>query len=116
MSSGRLRGVVSVLTALAMLLVTGPGSPRLLLAAEGQTAAEAKYSSYVEVKPGALNGQVLYPDGKTPATKVPVRVWSVAQKTFVHQTTTDEKGTYKLPKLEPGPYLVIFGDTLSRLR
>lgn len=111
--SGRGRAVVSVLTALAMLLVSGPGSPRLLLAAEGQTAAAVKYSQYIEVKPGELKGQVLYPDGKTPAAKVPVRVWSVDQKKFVQETTTDEKGNYTLAALKPGRYLVIFGDRVS---
>ncbi len=113
MRSRRGRGALSVLTALAMLLVTGTGSPRLLLAVEGETAAEVKYSSYLEVKPGELKGQVLYPEGKTPAAKVPVRVWSVEEKKFVHQTTTDEKGNYKLPALKPGRYLVIFGDRVS---
>lgn len=111
--SRRARGAVSVVTALAVLLVAGPGSPRLLLAAEGGTAATVKYSQYLQIRPGELRGQVLYPDGKTPAAKVPVRVWSVEAKKFVYQSTTDEKGRYRLPKLAPGRYLVIFGDRMS---
>lgn len=110
---GRVRGVVSVVVAVALLLVGGPGSPRVLLAAEGGTAAEVTYSRYLEVKPGELGGQVLYPDGRTPAAKVPVRVWSVQEKKFVYQTTTDEKGHYTVPKLAPGRYLVLFGDRVS---
>ena len=113
MKSRRGRMVVSVLTVLTMLLVSGPGSSRLLMAAEGETGAAVKYVRYLEVKPGELRGQVLYPDGKTPAAKVSVRVWSVEQKKFVHETVTDEKGNYTLPRLAAGRYLVVFGDRVS---
>ena len=113
MMGRRGRGVVSVLTVVALLVALGPVSPRVLLAQEGQTGATVRYSQFLSVKPGPLSGRVLYPDGKTPAAKAPVRVWSVDQKKFVHQTTTDEKGNYKFPALKPGRYLVIFGDRVS---
>lgn len=108
---GRVRGVVSVVLVVALVWVGGPlGGGRLW--AQGSTA-EVSYSQYLEMAPGELGGQVLYPDGKTPAVRVPVRVWSVQEKRFVYQTATDEKGTYKLPRLVPGRYLVLFGDRVS---
>ncbi len=113
MSRSRLSLLVRLLMVLGMLLVSGPGSRGVLSAAEGESAATVKYSQYLEVKPGELKGQVLYPDGKTPAAKVPVRVWSVKEKKFVHETGTDEKGRYSLPALKEGRYLLIFGDRVS---
>ena len=53
---------------------------------------------------------LLYPDGRTPATNTLVRVWSVEKKRFVCQTLTNQKGRYKLPKLEPGRYISACGD------
>jgi len=108
---GRVRGVVSVVLVVALVWVGGPlGGGRLW--AQGSTAG-VSYSQYLEMAPGELGGQVLYPDGKTPAVRVPVRVWSVQEKRFVYQTATDEKGGYKLPRLVPGRYLVLFGDRVS---
>lgn len=101
---------MSLLTALAVLLAWGPGSQGLLFAADGETPAAVKYASHLEMKPGPLNGQVLYTDGKTPAAKVPVRVWSVKEKKFVYETTTDDEGNYKIPELAEGKYLAVFGD------
>ena len=40
-------------------------------------AGAVKYGQFVTVKPGELTGIVLYPDGKTPAANVAVRVWDV---------------------------------------
>ncbi len=113
MRSGRGRGAVSVLTALALLLVAGLGSPRLLLASEEEGTPAVTYAQYLEIKPGELKGQVLYPDGKTFAAQVAVRVWSPSQKKFIYQATADKKGKYALPTLEPGHYLAIFGDRVT---
>ena len=102
------RKFVAVLAAVALLCsstmgATGPAS-------EAGKAPEVKYSDFLLVKPGAFGGKVLYTDGKTPAAGVAVRVWSTTQEKFVHNTTTDKKGEYKLPKLEAGQYLVVYGD------
>lgn len=113
MRSGRGRGAASVLTALAMLLVAGPGSPRVLLASEEEGTPAVTYAQYLEIKPGELKGQILYPDGKTFAAQVAVRVWNPSQKKFIYQATADKKGKYALPTLEPGHYLAIFGDRVT---
>lgn len=107
------RGLVSVVTAVAVLLVSGPAGPRLLRAAESETVGAVRYSRYLEVKPGELKGRVLYPDGKTPAAEVPVRVWSPAEKKFIYEGKTDKQGNYTLPALKPGRYLLIFGDRVT---
>jgi hypothetical protein len=64
----------------------------------------------LKMSPGGLTGKVLYPDGKTPVAKAPVRVWSVEEKKFICQAVTDDQGAYELPRLEPGCYVVVFGD------
>lgn len=70
----------------------------------------AQPSNVLRIKPGELTGRVLYTDGKTPAAKAPVRVWSVGPKKFVFETLTDPTGAYKIPKLSPGRYVIVFGD------
>jgi hypothetical protein len=113
MTRGGFSLLVRLLMVLGMLLMSGPGSRGVLCAAQGESTATVKYSQYLEVRPGELKGQVLYPDGKTPAATVPVRVWDLSEKSFVHQTSTDEKGQYNLPTLKEGRYLLIFGDRVS---
>lgn len=81
-------------------------------AAEVQTAS-VQYGEFLSVKPGKLRGTVLYSDGKTPAAKVPVRVWSVEHQKLVIETNTDEDGAYELSELADGRYFAIFGDRVS---
>ncbi|MCK4282825.1 MAG: carboxypeptidase regulatory-like domain-containing protein, partial [Candidatus Brocadiae bacterium] len=76
-------------------------------------AGVVKYGQFVTVKPGELTGMVLYPDGKTPAANVAVRVWDVQKGRFVCDLRTDKAGLYKLPKLAPGRYFVVFGDRVN---
>jgi len=75
-----------------------------------QPAPAVAYSQFMSVKPGPLNGLVLYTDGQTPAAQVLVRVWSVEQAKFVLDITTDDKGAYQISELAPGRYFVVFGD------
>ncbi len=97
--------------ALLCILILGPGRTLLAELMAGKVAPEAtEYKQFVVVKPQELKGTVWYPDGKTFAAGVPVRVWSVELKNFVHETDTDENGAYTLPKLAPGRYLVCFAD------
>jgi hypothetical protein len=91
-----------------MLVASGPVRPTILFG-EGEAPA-APYSQSLTIKPGSLTGQVLYPDGETPAANVPIRVWSVVDKKFIYEGTTDEKGMYRIPALGPGQYVVIAGD------
>jgi hypothetical protein len=105
---------VALIALLSGLLST---SGALLLAQEqkpqaqnARDPADISYSQYVHAKPGELTGTVLYADGKTPAAKVPVRLWSTEQGKFTQETSTDEKGAYKLSALAAGRYLVVFGD------
>ncbi len=76
-------------------------------------AGAVKYGQFVTVKPGELTGVVLYPDAKTPAANVAVRVWDVQKGQFVCDLRTDKAGLYKLPKLAPGRYFVVFGDRVN---
>ena len=105
---GQGRKVVAILAAFALLCSSTLGATST--ASEVGKAPEVKYSDFLLVKPGAFGGKVLYTDGKTPAAGVAVRVWSVTEGEFVHNTTTDKKGEYKLPKLEADRYLVVYGD------
>lgn len=106
-------GAVIVMVA-AMLLCSPPRGIRGWLCAQERDGSQqprvVKYSQFATVKPGELTGMVLYPDGKTPAAEVAVRVWHVAKKQFIYEGTTDKKGAYKTSKLTPGRYFVIFGD------
>lgn len=102
------RKFVAVLAAVALVCSSMLGAARA--ASEAAKATEVKYGDFLLVKPGEFSGKVLYTDGKTAAADVPVRVWSTTQKKFVHETTTDKKGEYKLPKLAADKYLVVYGD------
>lgn len=105
---GGVRKWLAMWVVAALIFGCVPQGSGLLYAAEKTNAA--KYSEFLLVKPGAFSGKVLYTDGKTPATQVPVRVWNIAQKKFVQTAATDENGAYKLPELAPGRYFVVFGD------
>ena len=82
----------------------------------GLQAAEppppVNYGQLVTTTSVELKGKVLTPDGKTPVPKMSVRVWSVDQKKFVYHTESDKEGTYGLPKLPAGRYVIVYGDHL----
>ncbi len=84
----------------------------LLCGAQGLStgADDAAQSQVVNSQFQELNGKVLYPDGKTPATNVSVKVERDLDSKIVHETATDDKGAYKLPKLPAGKYKIIYGD------
>jgi len=62
-----------------------------------------------------VRGFVFYADGETPAAGVPVRVWDVESRTFIHEVTTDRNGFYQLPRLESGVYYLTFDWTRIEL-
>ena len=102
---------VVVGVALAFVLTVGPARVLLAELAGGKAAGEAtEHMGFVVVKTQELEGTVSYPDGRTFAREVPVRVWSIQDEDFIHETATDGKGAYKLPDLAPGRYLVCFAD------
>ena len=57
-----------------------------------------------------LGGKIVYAGGKEPAAAANevVTVQSVDQNKVVHETSADKNGDYKLPKLSPGNYSVVF--------
>ncbi len=110
-----MRRVVKCLTlALSLVTVSGFFPPFVTpLSAEDQspaTPSASRYAAFVSVKPGALTGRIAYADGKAPAAKVPVRLWSVEQKKFLHQAATDAQGAFSLPELVAGRYLLVCAD------
>lgn len=102
------RRETTVVVMIAFLLNTLPKVEHLLFAADPPKLTAQK--PVVTSATSELSGKVMYSDAKTPASKVPVRVWSVTEKKFVVQTTTDENGNYTIPKLQPGRYVGVFGD------
>ena len=80
------------------------------------TVAWAHYTVSEETQPHAelipeeIVGIALYPDGETPVSKLPVRVWDVEKKQFTHRSRTAEDGTFRVPKMKPGrSYLFVGG-------
>jgi hypothetical protein len=73
----------------------------------GQAEAKSQYV-VTPIISGEVQGFVFYADGKTPAVEVPVRVYDIARREFIHETMTDEFGYYSLPRLEPGRYFLTF--------
>jgi hypothetical protein len=92
----------------AFLFSSMPEMEHLLMAA-GPVLPPAQSQAVTSASSG-LSGKVTYPEGLAPASKVPVRIWSVQQNKFVFQTTTDANGNYTIPKLQPGRYVGVFGD------
>ena len=66
----------AVIATVATALVTGT--------AWGARSA-GMYSQIVEAE---IKGFVYYTDGKTPAAKVPVRIWDVDERDFIFETET----------------------------
>lgn len=62
-----------------------------------------------------IKGFVFYSDGRTPAAKVPVRVWDIRRRRFVHETETNDAGFYRIPKLGAGSYFLAFDWTRLRM-
>jgi len=108
-----MRGLLRYLAAVALAccILSSSGLP---LPAQEQEARESpasvQYWQSASLKPGLLEGRVLYTDGKTPAVEVPVRVWSAEQEAFTQATLTDQQGAYRLSELVEGRYLVVFAD------
>ncbi len=78
-----------------------------------QAREQFKYGRFLEAKASEFAGKALYPDGKSPASGLAVRVWSVEKKKFVAKAVTAKDGTYKLGKLAAGRYLVVYGDRVT---
>ena len=102
---------MAILLAVALVFSTMPGAGGSLFAAD--KASDVTYAEFLLVKPGALTGKVLYTGGESPAAEVPVRVWSTTQEKFAYNTTTDEKGAYKLPELASDRYVVVYADRVG---
>ncbi|MBA4386572.1 MAG: hypothetical protein C0404_01245 [Verrucomicrobia bacterium] len=66
-------------------------------------------SPQVETTPARTYGVVLYPDGVTPVSDLPIRVWSVERRKMVYRTTTAVDGSFSLPELSAGRCQVFVG-------
>ena len=112
----RVQRWVATVVVVSLVYSSVPGIGDSLFAAEsapGMKATRAELGESMKsitVKPGEFTGKVLYPDGVIRAADAPVRVWSVTEKKFVYETTTDKSGNYKLPALKEGRYFLVFGD------
>ena len=91
-------------------LIAGPVAFAVGLVTAREKALDVKLSRTVELASSEIVGKVGYADGTSVAAQAPVRVWSVAQAAFVHQTTTGADGAYRLPALEQGTYQLVFAD------
>lgn len=83
---------------------------------EAQAVGDADHAlCQARVIQADIKGFVFYADGKTPAAKVPVRVWDVSRREFIFETETNDYGFYQLPHLEPGDYYLTFDWTRLRI-
>jgi hypothetical protein len=96
---------VSVAVVLLASVWYGP-----LAQGEQLESAESASVQTATFEPAEIVGKVLYPDGKTAARDVRVRVWNTETKEFLYTTKTDEDGMYSLPALEAGSYFLLFAD------
>ena len=99
----------------ALVLALGflPIVPVALSAApDGPAGAtrNAPTTQLLELPPAALTGKVTYPDGQAVPAGAVVRVWSTDKACFVLETRVGERGTYRLPALDPGAYQIVFAD------
>ena len=99
-----------VILAVALLYSTTPGAERWLF---GAVPESATVQTQVVNISAPLGGKVLYPDGKTPAANVSVRVLSVPDNKEVFKTRTDANGFYKLQKFPPGRYAIIYDNRVQ---
>ena len=76
--------------------------------ASSEKGAVAALSQLVIPSSCELAGKVLHEDSAKPAANEAVIVRNVDKNEVVHETTTDMDGNYKLPKLSPGNYSVVF--------
>lgn len=106
-----MRTRTSLVAAVVALLVGGALGAVGPLSSAGETARRGTLRT-VTVAPGTLAGKVRYADAESPAAKVPVRLWSPAEKDFARASSTDGKGAFTLPALKPGRYLLLVGNRL----
>ena len=62
-----------------------------------------------EVARDEMVGAVFYPDGVTPASDLPVRVWSVEKQRMLYRSKTNAEGVFRIPVLRVGQCYVFVG-------
>lgn len=70
----------------------------------------------VAVLPADIRGVVLFPDGKTPADGLTIRVWNAETEEIVFKTKTNKQGIFDLPELEAGNHYVTAGPVRIEMR
>jgi len=63
----------------------------------------------LEMLPESLHGIVLFPDGETPVTELPIRLWSTREKRIIYRSDTDNNGTFRIPRLLTGGSMLFVG-------
>ena len=70
----------------------------------------------VAVLPADIRGVVLFPDGKTPADGLTIRVWNADTEEIVYKTKTNAQGIFDLPEMTIGNHYVTAGPVRIDMR
>ncbi len=68
------------------------------------------------VLPAAFRGVVLYEDGETPVSGLPVRVWDAKTEKVVFRTKTNADGVFTIPEMDEGDRYVTVGSVRIDMR
>lgn len=62
------------------------------------------------VQSSDIRGVVLRSDGETPISSLPIRVWDAVRERVIFDTSTDDQGLFRIPKLGESRFFVIVGE------
>ena len=62
-----------------------------------------------EVPRDEIAGVVYYPDGVTPISGLPIRVWSVDKEKILYRSQTDQEGVFHVPATRSGRCYLFVG-------
>ena len=75
----------------------------------GDASGAGAVEAHMDLHPQEIAGIALFPDGETPVSDLPVRVWDMAEKKFVYRTRTDEHGVFEAPQMGAGLHSLFVG-------
>ena len=70
----------------------------------------------VTLLPAKIRGVVLQPDGDTPVSRMPVRLWNADTDEVVYKTQTNKDGVFEVPELTEGNHYVTVGPVRIEMR
>jgi hypothetical protein len=76
----------------------------------GQPTSGPEEGSILRVAAAPFSARVVYPDGTPAGGAMPVRLWRVGEREFLHTALTDDDGIFALPALEEGRYVLVVND------